>query len=214
MAYNLSWYCIGGGSCPGVDGEAPLDVEYSLAMSNSYGSYLNTAHIYEYEIDNNLWSTYEAAFDQVLSDGQAKVLSTSYGGNEDPDATSAGIETGTMHSIFNNMVAAGITLIAASGDNGAADGCGDETAVDYPASDPDFIAAGGTQLSMYTDGTFYSETAWQGEFWTNADNNGNGGACATNHGGSTGGRSVLFGAPYWQSMTNGSTYPTGVQSPY
>ena len=214
MAYNLSWYCIGGGSCPGVDGEAPLDVEYSLAMSNSYGSYLNTAHIYEYEMDNGLWSTYEAAFNQVLSDGHAKVLSTSYGGNEDPNSTDAGIETGTMHSIFNNMVAAGITLIAASGDNGAADGCGDETAVDYPASDPDFIAAGGTQLSMYTDGTFYSETAWQGEFWTNADNNGNGGACANNHGGSTGGRSVLFGAPYWQSMTNGSTYPTGVESPY
>jgi len=206
MAYNLSWYCIGGGSCPAVDGEAPLDVEYSLAMSNSYGSYADTAHVYEYEIDNNLWSTYEAAFSQVLTDGHAKVLSTSYGGNEDPDSSTAGIETGTMHSIFNNMVAAGITLIAASGDSGAADGCGNETAVDYPASDPDFIAAGGTQLSMYTDGTFYSETAWQGEFWS--------GACGSNHGGSTGGRSVLFGAPYWQSMTNGTTYTTGVESPY
>jgi hypothetical protein len=206
MAYNLSWYCIGGGSCPGVDGEAPLDVEYSLAMSNSYGAYVNTAHVYEYEMDNNLWSTYEAAFNQVLSDGHAKVLSTSYGGNEDPNSTDAGIETGTMHSIFNNMVAAGITLIAASGDNGAADGCGDETAVDYPASDPDFIAAGGTQLLLSASGTFESETAWQGEFWS--------GACGSNHGGSTGGRSVLFGAPYWQSMTNTTTYPTGVESPY
>jgi len=206
MAYLINWYCIDGSTCPSNDGEAPLDVEYSGAMSNSYGSEYATAHIYEYEMTNNLWSTYEDAFNDVLGDGHAKVLSTSYGGNEDPNSTSAGLETGTMHSIFNNMVAAGITLIAASGDNGAADGCGAETAVDYPSSDPDFIAAGGTQLNMYTNGTFYSETAWQGEFWN--------GACGSNHGGSTGGRSVLFGAPYWQSMTNGTTYPTGVQSPY
>ena len=206
MAYLINWYCIDGSTCPSNDGEAPLDIEYSGAMSNNYGSEYDTAHIFEYEMTNDLWSTYEDAYNDVLSDGHAKVLSTSYGGNEDPNSTSAGLETGTMHSIFNNMVAAGITLIAASGDNGAADGCGAETAVDYPSSDPDFIAAGGTQLSLYTDGTFYSETAWQGEFWN--------GACGNNHGGSTGGRSVLFGAPYWQSMTNSTTYKTGVESPY
>jgi hypothetical protein len=214
MAYLINWYCIDGSTCPSNDGEAPLDVEYSGAMSNSYGSEYDTAHIFEYEMVDNKWSTYEEAFIDVLSDGHAKVVSTSYGGNEDPNATSAGLETGTMHSIFNNMVAAGITLIAASGDNGAADGCGDETAVDYPSSDPDFIAAGGTQLNMNTSGLFLSETAWQGEFWTSAENGGHGGACANNHGGSTGGRSVLFGAPYWQSMTNTSPYPTGVESPY
>ena len=213
MAYNLTWYCIDGSTCPSNDGEAPLDVEYSGAMSNSYGSYLDTAHIYEYEMVDNKWSTYEEAYNDVLSDGHAKVVSTSYGGNEDINSTDAGIETGTVHSIFNNMVAAGITLIAASGDNGAADGCGAETAVDFPGSDPDFIAAGGTQLNMNTSGIFSSETAWQGEFWTNADNNGHGGACANNHGGSTGGRSVLFGAPSWQTMTGGN-YPTGVESPF
>ncbi|HEY1159704.1 MAG TPA: S53 family peptidase, partial [Terracidiphilus sp.] len=190
MAYNLTWYCIGGGSCPGNDGEAPLDVEYSGAMSNSYGSYLNTAHIYEYEMTNNLYTTYEAAFNDIVSDGHAKVVSTSYGWEENV-GFSGSVATGTMHPIFNTMVGTGITLIAASGDNGASDGCGDATAVDYPSSDPDFIAAGGTQLNMYTDGIFYSETAWQGESWS--------GACGSNHGGSTGGVSVLFAAPGWQS---------------
>ncbi len=208
MAWNLTWYCIDGSTCPAVDGEAPLDVEYSGAMSNSYGSYLYTAHIYEYEITNNLWSSFEDAYNDVLSDGHAKVVSTSYGGNEDSNSTSAGIETGTMHSILNNMVASGITLIASAGDSGAAVGCGNATAVDYPASDPDFIAAGGTQLSLFTNGTFNSEVAWEGEFWTN-----NGGACGNNHGGGSGGRSVLFGAPYWQTITSGN-YPTGVESPF
>ncbi|AXC11233.1 hypothetical protein ACPOL_1895 [Acidisarcina polymorpha] len=208
MAANVTPYCIDGSTCPAVDGEAPLDVEYSGAMSNSYGSWVDTAAIYEYEMTNNLWSTFEDAYNFVLSDGHAKVVSTSYGGNEDSNSTSAGIETGTMHSILNNMVASGITLIAAAGDQGAAAGCGAATAVQYPSSDPDFIAAGGTQMNMTTSGIFSSETAWQGEFWTN-----NGGACGNNYGGGTGGRSVLFGAPYWQSMTGGN-YSTGVESPF
>ena len=205
MAYNLNWYCIGGSPCPSNDGEAPLDVEYSGAMSNSYGSYQDTAHIYEYEMTNNQYTTYEAAFNDIVSDGHAKVVSTSYGWEENV-GFSGSVATGTMHPIFNNMVGVGITLIASSGDNGASDGCGDATSVDYPSSDPDFIAAGGTQLTLDTNGIYQSETAWQGEFWS--------GACGSNHGGSTGGVSVLFTAPGWQVNTTNSTYPTGVVSPY
>jgi hypothetical protein len=212
MAYNLTWYCIDGSPCPGNDGEAPLDVEYSGAMSNSYGSLYDTAHIYEYEMTNGYYTTYEDAFNDIVSDGHAKVVSTSYGWEENV-GFSGSVATGTMHPIFNTMVGTGITLIAASGDNGASDGCGDATAVDYPSSDPDFIAAGGTQLNMYTNGIFYSETAWQGENWTGGTNDNNG-ACANNHGGSTGGVSVLFAAPAWQVSTTNSTYPTGVVSPF
>jgi hypothetical protein len=199
MQWNITWYCIGGGACPAVDGEAPLDVEYAGAMSNSYTDANHTAAIYEYEITNNLWTSYEDAFNQIVSDDHAKVVSTSYGGQEATSEPSSGIETSTMHSIFNNMVAKGWTLIAASGDNGASDGCGDATAVDYPSSDPDVLAAGGTQLLLNDSGIYVSEIGWQGEFWTSADNGGHGGACANNHGGSTGGVSALFGAPSWQS---------------
>ena len=196
MAWDINWYCIGGSPCPGVDGEAPLDVEYAGAMSNSYGSYLDTAHIFEYEMTNNLYTTYADTFNQIVSDDHAKVVSTSYGWEENV-GFSGSEATGTMHPIFNNMVGTGWTLIAASGDNGASDGCGDATAVDYPASDPDFIAAGGTQLQLTDSGIFSSETSWQGEFWS--------GACGSNHGGSTGGVSVLFAAPSWQ---------TSIESPY
>ena len=190
MAWNLTWYCIGGSPCPGVDGEAPLDVEYSAAMSNSYGSYLDTAHIYEYEITNGQYTSYYDAWEDILTNNSAKVASTSYGWEENV-GFSGSYATGTMHPLFNSMVGQGFTLIAASGDNGASDGCGDATAVDYPSSDPDFLAAGGTELLLNDSGIFTSEIGWQGESWS--------GACASNHGGSTGGVSVLFKAPSWQS---------------
>jgi hypothetical protein len=196
MAWNITWYCLGGSACPAADGEAPLDVEYAGAMANSYGSYLNTAHIYEYEMTNNLYTTYADTFNQIVSDDHAKVVSTSYGWEENV-GFSGTQATGTMHPIFNNMVGTGWTLIAASGDNGASDGCVSATAVDYPSSDPDFLAAGGTQLQLNDSGIFSSETAWQGESWS--------GACGSNHGGSTGGVSTLFAAPYWQSS---------IESPY
>jgi len=198
MAWNLSSYYINGSGFPGVDDEAPLDVEYSAAMSNSYGSYLDTAQVIEYEMPNNQYATYADAFEAIDSDNFADVVSTSYGWQENV-GFSGSVATGTMHPIFNTMIGEGKTLIAASGDMGASAGCQDATSVWYPASDPDFLAAGGTQLLLDSNGIFESEIGWQGESWTNADNDGNGGACANNHGGSTGGVSVLFAAPSWQS---------------
>ncbi len=216
MEWNLSNILVDG-SAPAVDGEAPLDVEYSGAMSNSCsfsnsGKEVNTAHIYEYEMADNSWATYEDAFDDIVSDDYAKVVSTSYGGSEALSGTSNTIETGTMHTMFLNMVDAGWTLIAASGDNGASDGCGDADAVDWPSSDPNVIAAGGTQLNMYTNGTYYSEQGWQGESWTGGTDDDNG-ACANNHGGSTGGVSHLFAAPAWQTATT-TTYPDGIDGKF
>ncbi|MFZ0392278.1 MAG: protease pro-enzyme activation domain-containing protein [Terracidiphilus sp.] len=211
MAYYFYAYYINGSGFPGVDGEAPLDVEYSGAMSNSYGSYLDTARIYEYEMPNGLYATYADAFEAIDSDNYADVVSTSYGWEENV-GFSGTVATGTMEPIFMTMTGEGRTLIASSGDSGASAGCGDATAPVYPSTDPDFIAAGGTELTLNDSGIYVSELGWQGEDWTGGTNDNNG-ACANNHGGSTGGVSVLFAAPFWQTITN-STYPTGVESPY
>jgi hypothetical protein len=189
FAYNWNSYYINGSGYPGQDDEAPLDVEYSTAMSNSYGSYLNTAHVFVYEIPNNLYASYADAYNQILSDDHAKVVSTSYGYEE--TGFSSDVAINTMHPIFNNMVGQGITLIASAGDNGATDGCTDAIAVDYPASDPDFVAAGGTQLLLDSNGNWVSEQAWIGETYT--------GACSSNHGGGGGGESAYFAAPSWQT---------------
>jgi len=77
------------------------------------------------------------------------------------------------------MTGEGYTLIASAGDNGSSDGCGDAVLVDWPAADPNFIAAGGTGLTFNSDGTFNSEVAWTGDTWSNAcGNNWGGGAAA------------------------------------
>ena len=97
----------------------------------------------------------------------------------------------TDHAIFNSMIGQGWTLMAATGDQGAAAGCGDANAIQYPSSDPDIVAVGGTTLSLYSDGSLYSETGWQGSTFS--------GACSSNNGGSTGGCSGEFAAPGYQT---------------
>jgi hypothetical protein len=96
----------------------------------------------------------------------------------------------TDHAIFNAMVGQGWTLLAASGDQGATTGCVAADHVNYPASDPDVTAVGGTSLSFYTDDIFQSETGWQGGT--------DPGSCKGNYGGSGGGCSQQFAAPAYQ----------------
>jgi predicted thioesterase len=95
----------------------------------------------------------------------------------------------TDHGIFNAMVAQGWTLVAASGDQGVTAGCGDAYRVQYPASDPNIVGAGGTELQLYSNGVFYAETGWTG----GPD------GCGSNDGGSTGGASAYYAAPSYQT---------------
>ena len=70
----------------------------------------------------------------------------------------------------------------------------------YPASDPNIVGAGGTTLSLYSNSTFYSETAWSG----GPD------GCGANDGGGTGGFPPYYGAPsyrqqprFWKACCSG-----------
>jgi len=208
MAWNITAYSINGeGGIPGTecvigssgcasdgyDDEADLDVEYSTAFSNSFGSSNDTAHVYVYEGANGYQGTYFDLWNSVLNDGHAHVVSTSYGGEETSywPGYVAGTAVGDAHYIFNQMVGQGLTLVAASGDQGSTPGCSDSNGVIYPSSDPDFVAAGGTALKLNYDGTWLSENAWTGG--TTLKN------CQKNGGGGGGGLSVLFSAPAWQS---------------
>ena len=109
----------------------------------------------------------------------------------DQDGYVTGTGTGQFHGIFNSMTGEGYTLIASSGDSGSAQDCVDAVQVNWPASDPNFIAAGGTALNLDSSGNFLSEVAWTGDTWS--------GACASNWGGGGGGQSKLFSEPYWQT---------------
>jgi hypothetical protein len=189
----------------GYDDEADLDVEYSTAFSNSFASSNDTAHVYVYEGANGYQGTYFDVWNSVLNDGHADVVSTSYGGEETSywPGYVAGTAVGDAHYIFNQMVGQGLTLVAASGDQGSTPGCSDSNGVIYPSSDPDFVAAGGTALKLNYDGTWASEDAWTGG--TTLKN------CQSNGGGGGGGLSVLFSAPAWQSGINYEEWVNGNQ---
>lgn len=185
--YYNSVYIDGTPSC--CNDETTLDTEWAIATANSFGSYLDTSHVWVYEGANNLLSTFTDVYNHMLSDGHARSFSTSWGCAEFSCWDSGTMDTD--HAIFNAMLGQGWTLAAASGDQGAAGGCGNADRVIYPASDPDFIAVGGTTLSLYSDGTFFSENAWQGGTSS--------GSCSSNNGGSGGGCSAKFAAPGYQT---------------
>jgi hypothetical protein len=169
--------------------ETTLDTEWSMATSNSFGSYLNTAHIYVYEAANTYLSTFSDVYTKMLDDGYARVFTTSWGCAEIECASTSRMDTDD--ATFKSMVGQGWTLMAASGDKGATAGCDDALRVQHPSSDPYVVGVGGTSLAFYNNGTFDFETGWQGSTGS--------GACAGNGGGSTGGCSAYYAAPSYQT---------------
>jgi len=123
---------------------------------------------------------------RIIDDGKAQVLSTSWGQCEDAAQTDQPPDFTLLHNLFAKAVAEGMTVVAASGDNGAsdclsADGVTPDVTkqtVDYPASDPYVIAVGGTQLALAVNGSIASEAGWAG---------------------SGGGLSNTFARPAWQT---------------
>ena len=145
-------------------GEGDLDLEYSTAMANSYGSATDTAQVYVYEDVTNLCSAIVDMYNFMYTDGYASVLSTSYGWSEPSNIGGCG-DMDTLHGIFNSMTGAGWTLVAAAGDDGSTDICnsGNDTAtvsLDWPSSDPNFVAVGGTRLDLDSSGKYVSEVTW------------------------------------------------------
>ena len=176
------------------DTETTLDLEWSTATSNSQGSYVDTSLIWVYEAAQG-FGDFGTLFQQIANDNYVRVVNISYGLNESY-LNGYGLVS-SWHSIFNQMLGQGMTIMAAAGDNGAATGCGDSIATIYPGSDPDVVSVGGTQLVLNSDGTFNKEVTWTGDTWS--------GACTHNYGGTGGGCSSLFAAPGYQ--TNNSNSP-------
>ena len=195
LAYHMFQIPIDGTTVPcnpstaTCDGEGTMDAEWSTAMSNSFGSLVNTSQINLYDGVDSGFGTFDHIYNRILSDNSTRIMSTSWGCQEiacyDPT------DMNTTDAIFMNMVGQGWTLVVASGDSGATAGCGDADAVQFPASDPHVVGAGGTTLHLNSSGNFVSETAWSG--------NPDGCAPPTNGGGSGGGVSAYWGVPSFQS---------------
>ena len=96
----------------------------------------------------------------------------------------------TLHPVLEAAAAEGMSVFAASGDCGAADGT-DGVSTNYPASDPYVTGVGATDLTL-TAGGFGGESAWSG------NSSGSFSPGCENQGGSGGGYSP-FRARTWQS---------------
>ena len=201
---NLAWYV---GTIP-IDGtytcstpsddscaEVTMDTEWSLAMANSQGAASDTARVLVYEGSNYTNAIIMDVYTQMEDDANASTMSTSWGIEENiqyssnPEMDTYNATMQAVDNVFSAMVGEGWTLVAASGDQGATAGCSNIDAVQFPASDPNVVGAGGTELNMGAGDLW--EVAWTGGNTASA--------CGDNDGGGTGGFSEYFTAPSYQS---------------
>jgi kumamolisin len=161
-----------------ADGEVALDIEV-------VGGIAPGATIAVYFAPN----TDQGFADAILAaahdeDNQPSIISISWGAPEESWTTQA---RNAVNQAFTAAATMGITVLAASGDNGSSDGVDDGAAhVDFPASSPMVIGCGGTTLRASGD-RITSEVVW------------NGGAT----GGATGGGvSAVFAVPTYQRAIN------------
>ena len=168
---------------PECDAEATVDLEYTTAMANSFRTPGTTAAVFEYEGHDG--NSMPDVLNHILSDLKVRVVNMSWGIGEDELSHA---ELNTWNTLLKSMVTQGFTLVAASGDGGSTSDCASLTTL-FPASDPYVVAVGGTSLNTSAGG-FFSENAWQGNTAP--------GSCDNNDGGSGGGCSGYFGAPYYQ----------------
>jgi subtilase family serine protease len=135
--------------------ETTLDVLWAHAMAPGAKILLVESKT---DSDVDMLAATQWAVDKDAGD----VISQSFG--EAEQCASASL-IAQQHAIFQKAVAEGITLVAATGDSGAAqfncDGTAPILAVGTPASDPLVTSVGGTTLSADDPtGNYLGETAW------------------------------------------------------
>ena len=159
----------------------------------------DTAHIYVYAAGADFNSDLLNAWETALAANKTRVASTSYA-NAEPNFGGIGQPSiSDFTDVTRSMTLMGWTLVAASGDSGGDEGC-TRGSVQYPSTDPNVVAVGGTSLTLSSSPLAYSsETAWCGNAC------GPNGACkivtAVGGGGGDGDGdcSDTFGAVSWNS---------------
>jgi kumamolisin len=128
--------------------ETTLDVEWTTAMAPG-------ARVLVYAGTDASAATFLKIYDRIVSENRAAVLTTSWGRCEGDYPSSY---LAQMDAILARAAAQGITVLSASGDQGAFACPGDDApSVSFPASHPYVLAIGGTSL---TGGDSVREAAW------------------------------------------------------
>lgn len=164
---KLENIAVGGLTLKEID-ETTLDLEQCGAQAPG-------ADILMYLSPDSEDYNFARVFNRIVTDNRADIISFSWGAAED-ELENATMKT--MHAIFMQANAQGMSIFCASGDFGAYDARNKnklhELAVDYPSADPYVIAVGGTHLKVDQNGDRVRERAWSGSgggastHWTRA----------------------------------------------
>lgn len=131
-------------------GETVLDLEilHSVAPAAKLVVYFSAAD----------FGHTDRAFDQMVTDHLGSIISESLGSCE---TDTPGGARNTYASIQDRAVAAGMTHMVASGDNGAYTcGLDQSPAASFPSTLPSVTAVGGTAAFQSAQGSYYQEYAW------------------------------------------------------
>jgi len=138
----------GGGS--GDEPEVDLDVQTIAGLAPG-------ANIIVYDMGSLTDQAIEDTYNQVLSDGKASVVNSSFGGCESSDTS---FESST-NSIAEQGASEGVTFAASAGDSGSNE-CGtndNAKGVSAPAGDPYFSSIGGVNFTYNSSGVLQTVTA-------------------------------------------------------
>lgn len=194
---QLATVTVGNGPADanGAD-EVSLDQEALLAVSPM----LNQRAYFADAGNDGFLAAYNAVLNDVLNNHHSEIVALTSSWGQCESQIPAPVIAAAEHTL-QSLVAAGVTVFGASGDNGIYD-CGPPSGalcplicpaptvdVDYPASSPSVVAVGATKLTQ--SGSSWSETAWSCTAGTITLSNTNPDCYAT--GGSGGGASGMSG---------------------
>ena len=174
------------GSPDGPDGEVELDIEIvgAVAPAAQLAVYFTT------NTDKGFLDALTTAVHDATN--RPSIISISWGG---PESSWTQQAMNSFSAACQDAATMGVTVLAASGDNGSTDGSSDnKPTVDFPASSPFILGCGGTRLSL--SGTkITAEVTWN--------------ELASNEGATGGGVSGFFAIPTYQQQAGVPKSPSG-----
>jgi len=172
-----------------AEGEATLDIEMLMGLAPS-------VKIVDYQADGGTWSNIEDDLQKLIDDNaqnspSGSIVSVSL---ESVEKTLTSDEAASVDQKLQLLTQAeNMTIFVASGDCGAfMDSVFGDLSVSFPATDPNVVAVGGTELSVDANQNRSQEVVWS---------DGSDRSKCANQWGSGGGLSARFKQPDWQTGT-------------
>jgi subtilase family serine protease len=185
---------LNNGDMYGWAGETTLDVEYAHAIAPG-------AKIVLVEAPSDNMSDLINAVKYAVSHRLGNVITQSFA---EPEQDLGAQQAKAWHAIYSQAAAEHITVLASAGDTGATGYTNSgnfytHPVAEWPASDPDVTAMGGTSLNLDYAGNKQSPDVVWNDTYNTAVSNDQTGSDDPNPSASGGGKSVIFGRPSFQN---------------